>query len=81
MQQYLEGGLPNSRDTTPHERWVIHALNTQGLDTLAGHKEHAYAVCAWLDGRAAHRGTEPSALMMGLRITFLHRDARKVPPA
>jgi hypothetical protein len=37
---------------TAYERWVLNALEHNNLDAIMYHKDHAYAVCAWLDGRA-----------------------------
>jgi hypothetical protein len=51
-QTHQVSGTIAEQQGTPYERWVIHTLDTQDLDALADHKEHAYAVCAWLDGHA-----------------------------
>jgi hypothetical protein len=37
---------------TAYERWVMHVMETNDLGSIARHKEHAFALCRWLEGHA-----------------------------
>jgi hypothetical protein len=37
---------------TAYERWVTALVESRQLEAINHHREHAYATCAWLEGRA-----------------------------
>lgn len=44
---------PPGQPETAYERWVMATLAQQGIDHIARHKDHAYAVCTWLEESAS----------------------------
>jgi hypothetical protein len=48
----LEGTVP-SQPETAYERWVVALIQDQRLEDIARHRDHAFAICEWLEGRTA----------------------------
>jgi hypothetical protein len=45
-------GLVVSQPETAYERWAVACIQERRLDILARHRDRAFALCEWLEGRA-----------------------------
>lgn len=48
----LDGDL-TSQPETAYERWVVACIEECGLETLGRYRDHAFALCEWLEDRAS----------------------------
>jgi len=48
----LEGGVAGQPETA-YERWVAALIEERRLETINCYRDHAFAVCEWLEGRTA----------------------------
>jgi hypothetical protein len=45
-------GATASQPETAYERWVVALIERQQLETIGLYRDHAFAICEWLEGRA-----------------------------
>jgi DnaJ-domain-containing protein 1 len=50
QSQRLDGDAV-SQPETAYERWAVACIEEHGLEALGRHRDHAFALCEWLEGR------------------------------
>ena len=52
QSRLLEGSVP-SQPETAYERWVTACIEDRQMEDIQRYRDHAFAICEWLEGRAA----------------------------
>jgi hypothetical protein len=52
QSRLLEGNVP-SQPETAYERWAVALIEDRRLEDIHRYRDHAFAVCEWLEGRTA----------------------------